>query len=146
MMRDLSTLATLLAPVSLSSYQTIADQLFGAESRHRGLEVQHGLNLLAERKLLHDRHMEDIAHRDWQLQEQLFGAQLHAHVDDHRRELRVRQMILQLDETRRKEERDFWKDTMEIRKELFEAGKEYGGLRTRSDLFKDIETVGDLHG
>lgn len=137
--RDALTLAEMLRPVYLPADTPLAQQVFGSQMRQQKLSVEHILNLINERTVLHKRILDDIAHSHMDMQGQLYGARLHANMDGHARELKVLRFLLQLDEQRRREEVDFWKDTAELREKLFEVAGEYQALRHRTSVFESIE-------
>lgn len=131
---DSPLLNKLFEPVHISQNDSVADQVFGQQLAHQQLSLKHALSLLEERTKLHYRHKDEIERRHLHVQEELFGAQLHAKMDNHQREMRVERVLLQLDEERRKEELDFWKDTAEIRGTIIEEAKAYQALRHRLAL------------
>ena len=47
--------------------------------------------------------------------------------------------LLQIETEERKTELDFWRDTAELRKDLFEAKKEYSAVSNRELLFDSLE-------
>lgn len=142
LVRDADTLAALLTPVSLQADTSIAARLFGGQGRQIRFSLEHSANLIYERGQLHKRHIADINHRHMHMQERLFGAQLHGRLDGYKNAARFEQVLAQLEEQKRREELQFWKDTMEIRDKMFEQSGEYHALRHRMDLFKDLEPVG----
>lgn len=140
--RDADTLAQMLTPVDIPQDSPIADQLFGGQSRQLRFSLEHFVNLLNERGKLHKRHIADINHRHMHVQGRLFGARLHGRLDGYKNATRFEQMIAQLDEQKRREELQFWKDSMEVRELMFEAAKEYHALSHRAALFRGLEPVG----
>lgn len=140
--RDAETLAMFLRPVDVPLYSSVAQQVFGARTRESGISMEHLLNLFYERARIHERHMNDIERRHHGLQEQLFGAQLHSSLDNHKRELTVQSSLMQLDSERRKEELAFWKDSSDIRESLFDAAKEYQASRHRASFLEGLESGG----
>lgn len=143
--RDFETLAKMLRPVYLPSDAPLAQQVFGGQMQRQRLSVEHILNLINERTVLHRRILDDIAHSHMDVQGQLYGARLHAKTDDHARELRVERLLFQLDEQRRREEVDFWKDTSELREKLFETAGEYQALRHRTSVLDTLEPREDVY-
>lgn len=140
--KDAQTLAQMLQPIYVSPDSPIADQLFGGQGRQLKLSLEHLVNLINERRHLHKRHIADINHTHMHMQERLFGAQLHGRLDGYRNALRMEQVLTQLDEQKRREELQCWKDTMEIREQMVEAAKEYGALRHRMSLLQGLEPGG----
>ena len=145
MVRDASTLAELLEPISLPYDTTMAEQVFGHQAKQQKISLKHVANLLYERIRIHTRHLDDIAHRDMQTQEALFGAQLHRNLDNGKKALTITGMLHQLDQARRQEELAFWKDTAELRNILLENAQEYHSLRHRTTLLESLEPRGGKH-
>lgn len=140
--RDAQTLAQMLQPIYVSPDSPIAEQLFGGQGRQLKFSLEHLVNLLNERRQLHKRQIADINHTHMHMQERLFGAQLHGRLDGYKTALNIEKVLAQLDEQRRREELQFWKDSMEIREQMVDAAKEYGALRHRVSLFQGIESGG----
>ncbi|MCD6287487.1 MAG: hypothetical protein J7M12_00085 [Candidatus Hydrogenedentes bacterium] len=143
MVRDASTLADMLEPISIPYDATMVDHVFGLQRRHQRLSLKHVANLLYERIRIHTRHLEDIARRDMQIQESLFGAQLNRNLDNGKNAIKLTGMLHQLDQQRRQEELAFWKDTAELRNILFENAQEYQALRHRTTLLDSLEPRGN---
>lgn len=146
MERDSDTLAEFLAPVEIPVYAPISEQIFGQQSRQSQISLEHTLNLITERSRIHKRHMDDIQQRHRELHGQLFGAQLHSDLDNHKREMNLQTTLLRLDAERRKEELAFWKDTSELRDKLFEEATEYQAVRHRTSLLGNAEPGGIPYG
>jgi hypothetical protein len=146
MERDAGSLADFLAPVEISAYAPISEQIFGEQSRQSKISLEHILNLMNERARIHKRHMDDIEERHRQLHGQLFGAQLHSKEDNHKREMGLQTTLMRLDTERRKEELTFWKDSSDLRESLFELAKEYQAARHRTALLGDVESGGEPYG
>ena len=51
----------------------------------------------------------------------------------------LQSQLLQLEQQRREEELAFWKDTVELRKELFESATDYRNTRHRYSIFSQVE-------
>jgi len=141
MVLDAQTLAQMLTPVYLPQDAPLASQLFGGQARQSKFSLEHLANLIQERSQLHKRHLADINHRHMKTQERLFGAQLHGKADGYKNAIRLEQTLSQLEEQKRREELQFWKDTMEIREKVFEQAVEYQALRHRMNLFQGLEPV-----
>ncbi len=136
--RDANTLAQMLTPVEIPPYTPIVDQLFGGQTRQLRLSLEHLANLLNERSKLHKRHIADINHRNMHTQGLLFGARLNGRLDGYKNAARFEQMIAQLEEQKRREDLQFWKDSMEVRELMFESAKEYHALSHRAALFRGL--------
>jgi len=143
MRRDAATLAEMLQPVYLPEDAPLSEQVFGNQARQQKLSVIHFLNLLNERTSLHKKILDDIAHRHMAIQVQLSGAQLHASLDNHGREMKLEGMLMKLEGERRQEEVDFWKTTAELREQLFDNAKLYQALRHRTSLLEGAEPEWD---
>ena len=147
MRKDFSTLAEMLSPVYLpGEYATLAEQVFGNQARQQRLSLKHLANVLSERVKLHKRHLEDIAHRDMQVQVLLSGERLHPQRAYGRRATSLEGTLVQLDKERRQEELNFWKDTAELRTRMFELAGEYGTLQHRVGLMEEVELGGEEYG
>ena len=146
MNRDATTLARMLQPVELNEDAPLAEQIFGNQARQQRFSLVHAVNLLGERAQLHKRHVEDIDHRHLQVQEELFGARLHAREDGYRRATKLEQMLIPLEKERRQEDLAFWKDTADLRDRLFELGGDYQTVRHRAALLSGLEPAEDIHG
>ncbi len=136
---DADTLAKLLQPVDIPPYASVAEQVFGPQARQARLSLEHIHNLLKERSRLHKRHLDDIEWRHRQVQGHLSGASLHGKLDNHKREDVLHGTLIKLDAERRKEELAFWKDSADLRENLFETAKEYGATRHRTTLLGGAE-------
>lgn len=128
---SLDELAEQLAPVRVTPVDPVTEQVFGAQLRRTQYSLEQSNELLNERAALYRQHLRDIDHRHMQIQEELFGARLHAHEDGHRRALRLQQTLLQLEGDRRQEALAFWKDATDLRKSSLEHAGEYDALRHR---------------
>ena len=128
---SLDELAEQLAPVHVTPIDPVTEQVFGAQLRRTQYSLEQSTELLNERAALYRQHLRDIDHRRMQIQEELFGARLHAREDGHRRALRLQQTLLQLEGDRRQEALAFWKDATDLRKSSLEHSGEYDALRHR---------------
>ena len=145
MQHDAGTLAEFLTPAYFSESESTAELVFGPQTHRLKLSLEHVANLIAERSRLHKRQHDDINARHLQIQERLFGARLHARLDGYRRATKLEQVLLQLDEQRRREEVQFWKDTVELRDKLFEQAGDYHALHQRRSLLESFELGGEAY-
>jgi len=117
----------------------IAAQVFGPELENQYLDLKHSLNVLQERQDLHRRHLQEIEERHIKVQERLFGVEIN-HFPDRNKQLRTLEgQLIQLEQQRREEELAFWKDTVELRKLLWENAHAYKDTRHRYRLLAGEE-------
>ena len=143
---DANTLAKLLSPVTISEYASIADQIFGSQAERQKLSLEHILNLINERSILHKRHHAEIQRRHKDVHTQLEGAKRDWRLDNHRLASQLQSTLIQLDEQRHREELQFWKDTTDLREKLFETAEEYQAGRHRASLLEGTEIEGGAYG
>ena len=117
--------------------ESVASLVFGGMMNRQRLSLEHLGALLRERERLHERHAFNLRHRNYEVQGRLFGAKLHGRLDDYKRATRLEQLLAQIEDQQRREELDFWKDTMELQRTMVEAAQEYDALRQRASLLDD---------
>ena len=130
------------ALTSFHKYPTnqLSERVFGSELKRHTLELKHGANLFYERCRFHKNHLEEIDYRHAKVQEKIFWLEENVnHPDRLRRMTNLQGQLLQLEQQRREEELSFWKDTVELRKDLFESASEYRNTRHRHNLFSEVE-------
>ena len=120
-----------------SPEDSVASLVFGGMMNRQRLSLEHLGALLRERERLHERHAFNLRHRNYEVQGRLFGAKLHGRLDDYKRATRLEQLLAQIEDQQRREELDFWKDTMELQRTMVEAAQEYDALRQRASLLDD---------
>jgi hypothetical protein len=125
------------------SYESVAEQVFGSELKKQYTHLKHAANLLIERSQLHKRHLKEIDKRHIEAQEKLFGVQINHAPDKVRRLSNLEGQLAQLEKERRDEELAFWKDTVDLRQQLFESGWNYRDALQRTQVFSEVE-VGDV--
>lgn len=125
---------------------SVADRVFGLQSRHAKLSLESITSALSERAMLHKRHMEEIEQRHLEIQGQHFGATLHSQLDNHKRAMTLQTTLLRLDDQRRQEELSYWKDTAELKTLLLESASEYGQAKQRITLLQNMEPLEDAYG
>ena len=118
---------------------TLADQVFGHQKREQRISVKHLINLLYERSRLHYRHLQDIDHRLMDCHSRLSIARMLSPIRADMEQVNLERLIVALEKDRRKEELGFWKDSADIRKELFEHTKEYGATARRARMLSGLE-------
>lgn len=125
------------------SYESVAEQVFGSELKKQYTQLKHAANLLIERSQLHKRHLKEIDRRHIEAQEKMFGAQINHTPDRAKRLSNLEGQCAQLEKERRDEEIAFWKDTVDLRQQLFESGWNYRDAFQRTQVFSGVE-VGDV--
>jgi len=133
---------------ALSTYcgpqaSTVAEQVFGNQARQQRISLRHFANTLYERALLHKSHVKDIDRRLMEFQEKLSIVKMNFPVDGGKTQQTLEKIILDLEKQRHEEELGFWKDSTEVRQQLFEDAATYSATRHRKDLLCGVE---DGHG
>jgi len=118
---------------------TVAEQVFGNQARQQRISLKHLANILYERALLHKDHLKDIDHRMMEFQEKLSIIKMHFPLDGGRTQQTLEKIIIDLETQRHDEELGFWKDSMEVRQQLFENAATYSATRHRKDLLCGVE-------
>jgi len=136
---DAALLKEALNPYPNLSASTVADQVFGAQARQQKINLKHLANILYERASLHAKHLREIDRRLMQCHEKLSILKMHFPIDAGRTQQNLERLILQLEQERRTEEINFWKDTTEIRQNLFEDAAEYGATKRRKHMLSAVE-------
>ena len=121
------------------SYESVAEQIFGTESKKQYVNLKHAANVLMERSQLHKRHLKEIDKRHIEAQEKMFGAKINHSPESAKRLSNLEGQLSQLEKERRDEELAFWKDTVELREKLFENGWNYRDALQRSQIFSGVE-------
>jgi hypothetical protein len=135
---DAELLQEALAPIKAQTAY-IAQQIFGNEAKQQHIGIEHLANLFYERCKLHKKHIDDINHRNLQIQGNLYGAAINHNQDRTRRMSSLETQLLQLENAKREEELAFWKDTAELREKLFESAGSYRAAMQRYNLFASME-------
>jgi len=134
----------ILLKEALTSYSgpqasTVAEQVFGNQARQQRISLKHLANILYERALLHRGHLKDIDHRLMEFQERLSIVKMHFPVDGGKTQQNLEKILLDLETQRHDEELGFWKDSTEVRQQLFENAATYSATRHRKDLLCGVE-------
>jgi hypothetical protein len=140
--RDAALLKEAMSPSAVPRDVTLAEQVFGSQARQQKISLGHLANVLYERALLHQRHLRDI---DWRLvdcQDRLSVLKMHFPMDGGRPQQHLEKLILELEKQRHDEEIGFWKDSAEIRQQLFENAATYGAAKRRQDMLYGVEVNG----
>lgn len=136
---DAELLQQALYSIPESKAGSLSERVFGQELKQQQTSLKHAAHLFYERCQLHKRHIEDIEDRHLKVQERLFGVEIN-HFPDRNKQLRTLEgQLMQLEQQRREEELAFWKDTVELREELFESAGEYRNTRQRYSIFSRLE-------
>jgi len=139
---DAALLKEALSPYASPRDATLAEQVFGSQARQQKIGLGHLANVLYERALLHQKHLRDI---DWRLvdwQDRLSVLKMHFPLDGGRPQQHLEKLILELEKQRHDEEIGFWKDSAEIRQQLFENAATYGAAKRREDMLYGVEVNG----
>jgi hypothetical protein len=139
---DAALLREALSPATVPRDGTLAEQVFGSQARQQRIGLGHLANVLYERAGLHQRHLRDI---DWRLtdcQDRLSVLKMHFPMDGGRPQQHLEKLIIELEKERHDEETSFWKDSAEIRQQLFENAATYGAAKRRQDMLYGVEVNG----
>ena len=82
--------------------------------------------------------MNDIKHRWNECQDLLALARINPAGPD-KRLSNLEMRLLQLESDERKAELDFWRDSAEIRQNIFDAKKDYSAVSSRETIFDNVE-------
>lgn len=118
---------------------TLAERVFGSQARQRKIELRHLANILYERALLHKKRLRDINHRLTDFLDRLSVFKMHFPLDGGRTQQQLEKLIVELERQRHEEETSFWKDSVEIRHQLFDSAATYGSAQHRKDMLYGVE-------
>ncbi|MFC1794067.1 hypothetical protein ACFL3Q_10830 [Planctomycetota bacterium] len=129
---------------TLTSYanpqaSTVAAQVFGIQAREQRIGLQQKSNVLYERAFLHSGHLKEIDRCLMNCYERLSILKMHFPLDGGRTQQNLEKTVLQLEQERRTEEINFWKDSAEIREKLFEDAGVYSATRRRENMLLGVE-------
>ena len=136
---DAALLKEALFPDAGRPDTTVADQVFGSQARQQKIGLGHTANVLYERALLHKKHLRDIDCHLTECQDRLSVLKMHFLLDGGRPQQHLEKLIIELEKQRHGEEIDFWKDSAEIRQQLFESAATYGAANRRKDMLYGVE-------
>lgn len=137
---DAQLLQKTLKPETDYQAKTVSEKIFGSEIAKQHTGLLHLSNLFYERCMLHKSHLSEINSSHMDAQERLFGVQINNYPDRAKRLSNLEGQLAQLEKERRGEELGFWKDTVELRQQLFENAGEYTAAKQRDLIFADVET------
>jgi hypothetical protein len=136
---DAILLRQALTPYASPETSTVAEQVFGNQARQQRIGLKHLANILYERALLDAKHLKEIDRRLMDCHEKLWILKLHFPIDAGRTQQNLERLVVQLEQERRTEEINFWKDTTEIRQKLFEDAGAYSATKRRKDMLYGVE-------
>jgi hypothetical protein len=139
---DAALLKEALSPSAVPPDGTLAEQVFGGQARQQRIGLGHLANVLYERAVLHQKRLRDI---DWRLTDcldRLSVLKMHFPIDGGRPQQHLEKLIIELEKERHDEETSFWKDSAEIRQQLFENAAIYGAAKRRQDMLYGVEAHG----
>jgi len=136
---DAALLKEALSPAAGPRNATLAEQVFGSQARQGRISLTHLANILHERALLHSNRLRDINHRLVDCQDRLSVLKMHFPMDGGKAQQHLEKVILDLESQRHEEEISFWKDSAEVREQLFEGAATYGAARRRKDMLYGVE-------
>ena len=136
---DADLLREALTPYVSPVTSTVAEQVFGNQARQQKLGLEHLANIFYERASLHTEHLKEIDRRMMDCHRKLSILKMHFPVDGGRTQQNFERLIIQLEQERRTEKLDFWKDTAEIRQKLFEDAGAYSAIKRRKNMLYGVE-------
>lgn len=139
---DAALLKEALSPCASPQAATLAEQVFGSQARQQRIGLGHLANVLYERALLHQKRLRDIAWRLVECQDRLSVLKMQFPLDGGRPQQHLEKLVIELEKERHEEETDFWKDSVEIRQQLFENAATYGAAKRREDVLSGVEAHG----
>jgi len=139
---DAALLQEALSPYAGRQDATLAEQVFGSQARQGRIDLTHLANILHERALLHKNRLRDINHRLVDCQDRLSVLKMHFLLDGGKAQQHLEKLIMELENQRHDEEVNFWKDSTEIRQQLFENAATYGAAKRRQDMLCGVEADG----
>jgi hypothetical protein len=117
----------------------LANQVFGNQKKQEYISLKHLAHVLYVRSELHRQHVKEIDRRHIEIQEKKFGVEINNFSDRGKRLSNLESQLLQLEQQRRDEELAFWKDSVELRQQLFENATAYRDAKHRYSVFSDVE-------
>lgn len=136
---DAALLREALNPYAPASAGTVAEQVFGNQARQQKIGLSHSRNILYERAQLHAKHLKEIDRHLMDCHRKLSILKMHFPVDAGRTQQNLERLVVQLEEERRTEEINFWKDSTEVREKLFEDINAYSATKRRKDVLYGVE-------
>lgn len=138
---DAVLLKEALSPYAGRRDATLAEQVFGSQARQGRISLAHLANILHERALLHRTRLRDINHRLVDCQDRLSVLKMNS-LGESKAQQHLEKLILELESQQHEEEINFWKDSTEIRQQLFENAATYGQAKHRQDMVEGVEADG----
>ena len=140
---DAVLLKEALSPYAGPREATLAERVFGSQARQQRIGLKHLANVLYERALLDKKRLRDIDHRLTDFLDRLSVLKMHFPLGDGRPQQQLEKLIIELERQRHEEEISFWKDSAEIRQQLFDGAATYGSAQRRKDMLYGVE-AGDV--
>ena len=119
--------------------ETLAEQVFGNQTRQQKLQVMHEASLISARYELHHRILNDLNHRLSGLQERISIVKMLDPWGQSKQQIDLEKLLINLESQKNDEHLAFWKDTLKVRQEMFTGVREYQSARQRATIFKDLE-------
>lgn len=138
---DAVLLKEALSPYAGRRDATLAEQVFGSQARQGRISLAHLANILHERALLHRNRLRDINDRLVDCQDRLSVLKMNS-LGESKAQQHLEKLILELESHQHEEEINFWKDSTEIRQQLFENAATYGQAKRRQDMVEGVEGDG----
>ncbi len=136
---DAALLRQAMTSYSMPQGATLADQVFGHQSHQQRINLQHLANVLYERTALHKSHLKDIDRRLMESLERLSIIRMHFQLDGGKTQQTLERLVIDLEKQRHEEETSFWKDSTEVRQQLFEGATTYSATTRRKDMLLGLE-------
>lgn len=115
--------------------ETLADKIFGQQVAEQKASGHHLSNLLSERWRLYQDHIGGLRDEISRTKNRLYLASRPYVVLHPMHQINLERQLLKLETDARKEEIEFWKDSMELRDKMLDVAHEYRKGVTRSRLF-----------
>jgi hypothetical protein len=137
--RDAALLKEALSPCPSQRDRTLAEQVFGGQAKQQKISLGHLANILYERALLHRNRLRDIDWRLTECQDRLSVLKMNFPMDGGKTQQHLEKLIIELEKQRHDEEASFWKDSAEVRQQLFENATTYGAAKRRQSMLYGVE-------
>lgn len=137
--RDLSSLISHTDFSQSASGGTLAKKIFGQLLAEQRLTGKHLAHLLTERWKLYVDHTSELREEISRMKNRLAFASRPYTVTNPQLASSLEKLLLKLEADERKEEIDFWKDSVEIRDKLLEASNEYRRTSDRGRIVGEAE-------
>ena len=136
---DAALLQEALRAYAAPGDSTLVAQVFGSQTRQQNISLRHLANILYERASLNRGRIEDLDRRLTDCQDRLSVSKMLFPLDGGKSQQNLERLLLDLEKQRHEEELAFWKDSAEIRQQLFENAAVYNALKRRAGMFYGME-------